>query len=172
MPSAVILFAFALSTAAFAGPIASGFLHGLKLVAVAVVAQAVWGMARSLTPDRARAGIALVAVAIVSGCLIVAYLGETIVAIGLWLLHMAVVLAIGFAIGSICYTVASKLSDMLMEKVHVRNVANVLGLMGPSGALEPDWDDEIVAGMCVLRDGAAVAPAAVELLGGTQGATS
>jgi len=68
----------------------------------------------------------LVAVAIISGCLIVAYLGETIVAVGLWLLHMAVVLAIGFAIGSICYTVASKLTDMLMEKVHVRNVANVL----------------------------------------------
>jgi H+-translocating NAD(P) transhydrogenase subunit alpha len=53
-----------------------------------------------------------------------------------------------------------------------RNVANVLGLMGPEGTLTPDWDDEIVAGMCVLRDGAAVAPAAVELLGGTQGAQS
>jgi NAD(P) transhydrogenase subunit alpha len=53
-----------------------------------------------------------------------------------------------------------------------RNVANVLGLMGPSGSLEPDWDDEIVTGMCVLRDGAAVAPAAVELLGGDQGAQS
>jgi chromate transporter len=66
MPSAVILFAFALGTAVFTGPVASGFLHGLKLVAVAVVSQAVWGMARSLTPDRARAGIALVAVAIVT----------------------------------------------------------------------------------------------------------
>jgi len=66
MPSAVILFAFALGTAAFTGPIASGFLHGLKLVAVAVVSQAVWGMTRSLTPDRLRAGIALVAVAIVT----------------------------------------------------------------------------------------------------------
>jgi NAD(P) transhydrogenase subunit alpha len=50
-----------------------------------------------------------------------------------------------------------------------RNVANVLGLMGPAGTLEPDWDDEIVTGMCVLRDGAAVAPAAVELLGGATG---
>ena len=39
--------------------------HGLKLVAVAVVAQAIWGMANSLTPDRERAGIALAAVAIV-----------------------------------------------------------------------------------------------------------
>jgi chromate transporter len=66
MPSAVILFAFALSAAAFTGPVAAGFLHGLKLVAVAVVAQAVWGMTRSLTPDRTRAAIALAAVAIVT----------------------------------------------------------------------------------------------------------
>ena len=41
------------------------FLHGLKLVAVAVVAQAVWGMSRTLTPDRARAMIALAAIAVV-----------------------------------------------------------------------------------------------------------
>lgn len=65
MPSALVLFAFALSAAAFTGPLAEGFLHGLKLVAVAVVAQAIWGMTRSLTPDRARAGIALAAIAIV-----------------------------------------------------------------------------------------------------------
>jgi chromate transporter len=65
MPSAIILFAFALGAAAFTGRLAEGVLHGLKLVAVAVVAQAIWGMAKSLTPDRARAGIALAAVAIV-----------------------------------------------------------------------------------------------------------
>jgi chromate transporter len=65
MPSALILFGFAMGAAAFTGPVAEGFLHGLKLVAVAVVAQAIWGMSRTLTPDRARAGIALVAVAIV-----------------------------------------------------------------------------------------------------------
>jgi NAD(P) transhydrogenase subunit alpha len=51
-----------------------------------------------------------------------------------------------------------------------RNVANVLGLMGPEGTLAPDWDDEIVAGMCVLRYGKPVAPAAVELLGGAAAA--
>jgi len=66
MPSALILFAFAMTAAAFTGPVAEGFLHGLKLVAVAVVAQAIWGMTRTLTPDRARAGIALAAVAIVA----------------------------------------------------------------------------------------------------------
>jgi len=36
----------------------AGWLHGLKIVAVAIVAQAVWGMARSLTPDRARVTLA------------------------------------------------------------------------------------------------------------------
>jgi chromate transporter len=40
-------------------------LHGLKLVAVAIVAQAVWGMARTLCPDRERASVAAVAALIV-----------------------------------------------------------------------------------------------------------
>ncbi len=65
LPSAAIMFAFALGAAHFTGPVAGGFLHGLKLVAVAVVAQAVWGMAKSLTPDRPRAAIALAALAVV-----------------------------------------------------------------------------------------------------------
>jgi chromate transporter len=65
MPSAFILLAFALTGAAFTGPVSEGFLHGLKLVAVAVVAQAVWGMTQVLTPDRTRAAIALAAVAVV-----------------------------------------------------------------------------------------------------------
>src|SRR5690606_18119600 len=56
---------FAYSAAAFAGPVGLGLLHGLKIVAVAVVAQAVWGMARTLAPDRERASIALAAVLIV-----------------------------------------------------------------------------------------------------------
>ena len=55
MPSAIILFAFALGATAFTGPFAEGVLHGLKLVAVAVVAQAIWGMAKE--PDAgSRAG--------------------------------------------------------------------------------------------------------------------
>jgi chromate transporter len=65
LPSALLLLACALGAAAFTGAVAEGFLHGLKLVAVAVVAQAVWGMTRTLTPDRARAMIALAAIAIV-----------------------------------------------------------------------------------------------------------
>jgi chromate transporter len=65
VPSALLLGACGLGAAAFTGAAAEGLLHGLKLVAVAVVAQAVWGMARTLTPDRPRAAIALVAVALV-----------------------------------------------------------------------------------------------------------
>lgn len=65
LPSAVALVAVALGAAALGGPAAEGLLHGLKLVAVAVVAQAVWGMVRTLTPDRPRAGIALASVALV-----------------------------------------------------------------------------------------------------------
>lgn len=66
LPSAILLVVFAASAAALDGPIAQGVLHGLKLVAVAVVAQAVWGMSRSLTPDKPRAAIALLALLMVS----------------------------------------------------------------------------------------------------------
>ncbi|MHB8885937.1 MAG: chromate efflux transporter [Methylovirgula sp.] len=59
LPSAVALVAFAYSADALAGPIGSGLMHGLRLVAVAIVAQAVWGMARTLCPDRTRAAIAV-----------------------------------------------------------------------------------------------------------------
>jgi chromate transporter len=62
LPSALLLLTFAYGVAAFSGPLGEGLLYGLKLVAVAVVAQAVWGMARSLAPDRERASIALGAV--------------------------------------------------------------------------------------------------------------
>ena len=66
MPSALMMLAFGLWASSFSGPAAEGILHGLKLVAVAVVAQAIWGMTRTLTPDRARAGIALAALALVT----------------------------------------------------------------------------------------------------------
>ena len=45
----------------------AGWLHGLKVAAVAVVAQAVWGMARALCPDRERATIAILAALVVLG---------------------------------------------------------------------------------------------------------
>src|ERR1043166_855499 len=61
LPSAVALVLFAYGAAALGGPAGTGLVHGLKLVAVAIVAQAVWGMARSLAPDKERASIACVA---------------------------------------------------------------------------------------------------------------
>jgi chromate transporter len=58
LPSAIalVVFAFALQQAGYTD---AGWLHGLKLAAVAVVATAVWGMARTLAPDRERATIAI-----------------------------------------------------------------------------------------------------------------
>lgn len=88
LPSAVMMVAFAFGAGAISGPIGAGLLHGLKLVAVAIVAQAVWGMARTLCPDRQRAAIgAISAVLILSGGssliqLIAIGLGG---ALGLWL---------------------------------------------------------------------------------------
>ena len=65
LPSAIALILFAFGVAAWSGLASSGAVHGLKVVAVAVVAQAVWGMAKSLCPDRLRAGIAIAAALLV-----------------------------------------------------------------------------------------------------------
>ena len=59
LPSAIALVLFAYGLRGL-GAADAGWLHGLKVAAVAVVALAVWGMARSLAPDRARATIAIV----------------------------------------------------------------------------------------------------------------
>jgi chromate transporter len=64
LPSAILLFAFARIAAGLTGSTALAAIHGLKIVAVTVVAHAIWGMVRSLTPDARRAGIALAAGAI------------------------------------------------------------------------------------------------------------
>jgi len=57
-PSAVAMTAFAYGVAQLGDVSHAPWLHGLQIVAVAVVAQAVWNMARSLAPDRARASMA------------------------------------------------------------------------------------------------------------------
>jgi chromate transporter len=64
-PSAVAMILFGYGVTAFGNLADSAWLHGLKIVAVAVVAQAVWGMARSLCPDRERATIAIGAAMVV-----------------------------------------------------------------------------------------------------------
>ncbi|TFV44548.1 chromate efflux transporter [Bradyrhizobium niftali] len=65
LPSAALLVLFAFGAGTLTGPVGAGLLHGLKLTAVAIVAQAVWGMARNLCPDRERASIAVVAALII-----------------------------------------------------------------------------------------------------------
>ncbi|HTQ71786.1 MAG TPA: chromate efflux transporter [Acidocella sp.] len=88
LPSAMLLVLFAFGAGALNGPAGVGLLHGLKLVAVAIVAQAVWGMARALCPDRERASIAVAAALVIlfsSGSL--AQVGVILLggAAGLWL---------------------------------------------------------------------------------------
>lgn len=65
LPSAIALVLFAYGVEAFGGARGGGWLHGLKVVAVAVVAQAVLSMMRSLAPDRERATLAVIAAALV-----------------------------------------------------------------------------------------------------------
>ncbi|WP_153010572.1 chromate efflux transporter [Falsirhodobacter sp. alg1] len=66
LPSAVLLTALALAAVHLDGDVAHGLIHGLKIVAVAIVAQAVWGMARTLCPDATRAAIALSSMALIT----------------------------------------------------------------------------------------------------------
>jgi chromate transporter len=60
-PSALALILFGLGVASYGEFLNAGVLHGLKVVAVAVVAQAVWGMARGLCPDALRSTVAVLA---------------------------------------------------------------------------------------------------------------
>jgi len=64
-PSALALLLFAYGVETFAPNLGAGWLQGLKVVAVAVVAQAVWGMARNLCPDARRFTLTVVAASIV-----------------------------------------------------------------------------------------------------------
>ena len=65
LPSALLMVGFAYGHALLRGRMGLGLLHGLELAAVAVVAQAVWGMARTLAPDGRRRAIAALAAGIV-----------------------------------------------------------------------------------------------------------
>ncbi len=83
LPSALILLALAMTATRLESPLALGILHGLKIVAVAIVAQAVWGMAKNLCPDKERATIAVVAVLLLAwapgaiGMMVAILLGAT-----------------------------------------------------------------------------------------------
>ncbi len=61
LPSAIALIVFGYGVVAFQDSVDHSTLHGLKVVAVAVVAQAIWGMARTLCPDAKRVTLAVLA---------------------------------------------------------------------------------------------------------------
>ena len=61
LPSALLLAGLGLGLASGTAVLNAGALHGLKVVAVAVVAQAVWGMARTLCVGRARVTLMVLA---------------------------------------------------------------------------------------------------------------
>lgn len=63
LPSAVLMIAFAYGVTALGDLHHAGWLHGLKLTAVAVVAQAVWGMGKRLCTDRAKLSLCLASAA-------------------------------------------------------------------------------------------------------------
>jgi chromate transporter len=94
LPSALALVVFALTAASISGPLGTGVLHGLKIVAVAIVAQAVWGMARNLCPDKERAAIAVGAVAML------AFLPGAFGMVGAIILGAAAGLALGRGTGA------------------------------------------------------------------------
>lgn len=64
LPSAILMIAFAYGVGELGDLRSAGWLHGLKLAAVAVVAQAVWGMGTKLCPDRARVSICIASASI------------------------------------------------------------------------------------------------------------
>jgi chromate transporter len=100
LPSAILMALFAYGAGSIGdSSLGSGLLHGLKLVAVAIVAQAVMGMARTLCPDRARASIATIALVVMLGAP--------------WsILQLGVIIAGGFAGMLMCEAPAEAAGDI------------------------------------------------------------
>ena len=117
LPSALLLVGFAFGAVWLDGPIGAGVITGLKIVAVAIVAQAVWGMAQVLTPDRRRAAIAVGALVIV-----VAWSGS---------LAQVVAIALGAVTGLLlCRTAAPEEPSTLRFPVSKRAGVVALSLFG------------------------------------------
>ena len=114
LPSVLLLLAFAAIAPSLDGPLGEGVIHGLKLVAVAVVAQAVGDMARRLCPDRRRAFIALAAIAVLS-------VVTTVYA-------QLIVIALGAALGFVlCPATASENTVGLQQHTHEFRVSRTAG---------------------------------------------
>ncbi|MEC5409437.1 chromate efflux transporter [Paraburkholderia sp. MPAMCS5] len=114
LPSVLLLLAFAAIAPSLGGPVGEGLIHGLKLVAVAVVAQAVWDMARRLCPDRRRAFIALAAIAVLT-VLTTVYAQLIVIALGA---------ALGFVL---CPSTASAATVGIQQHAHEFRVSRTAG---------------------------------------------
>ncbi|AIO40760.1 chromate transporter, chromate ion transporter family protein [Burkholderia cenocepacia] len=113
LPSALLMMLFAIGVHATGMPVAAGALHGLRIVSVAVIAQAVWGMARTLCPDARR--VTLMAIAACIALLVPAA----------WL-QVVVIVAAGAAGLMLLPRLASGAHDPL--PLHVSHRAGVLWL--------------------------------------------
>ncbi len=117
---------FAYGSGSIAGSsLGSGLLHGLKLAAVAIVAQAVMGMARTLCPDRARASIGTVAL--------------VVMLVAPWsILQLGVIIAGGLAGLLMCKAPAEVAGDIqavpLGRGAGLACLAAFFGLLGTRGA--------------------------------------
>ncbi|WP_256977993.1 chromate efflux transporter [Microbacterium sp. Yaish 1] len=153
LPSAALMVWAASGIGAMTGPIATGVIDGLKVVAVAVVAHAVWGMARSLAPDRPRGTIAIAAavgVALVGGPL--APFG--VIALG------AIAGALWLAEGAIASSDAAAADDGLPSagtRVGIAALATLVALLVASPiAARMTGDGSIALFDAFLRSGALV----------------
>ena len=147
LPSAIVLVLFAYGAGALGGPTGAGLLHGLKLVAVAIVAQAVWGMARTLSPDRERASIAAVAALIILfSAASVAQIGAIVLGAiaGLWLCrgapppptgHVAVPVSYAVGIASLAAFFALLVALPLARSVGAPQAVSLFDAFYRSGAL-------------------------------------
>jgi chromate transporter len=136
LPSAILLTLFAYGAQALAGAIGTGLTHGLKLVAVAIVAQSVWGMARALCPDRVRATIACAAaLLILFSTSSIAPLGAILLGAvaGFWLCRMSTPVganAIGTPVSRrIGFTALSTFFLLLITLPALRNLSQDLALL-------------------------------------------
>ena len=161
LPSALLMAGCALGLASVHGAAAIGALHGLKLVAVAVVAQALWGMARTLTPDRARAAIALAAV------MALVFIGGPLVQVGAIVLGGAAGLALcrggdTTGPGRLRFRISRKLGGALLAGFAVLLVGGpLLAAAGGAPAAEGDvrlFDAFYRSGALVFGGGHVVLP--------------
>lgn len=123
LPSAILMVLFAYGANALTGATGVALLHGLKLVAVAIVAQAVYGMARTLSPDRERASIAVVAALIIllSGSAVAQIAAIALGAVlGLWLCRTSAPAAGG---GALTFPVSTRVGFLALTAFGVLLVA-------------------------------------------------